>query len=118
LSLGFTLSFAIWIVVGGLFGWLVRRRGQRPMADVAIGIVAAVTGGLLWSPFFEMQPFFKMQHGGNYFDTPYAFDFLFFNLFCAVFGSAPIFWLVDSLRRRAEDLSRSSARNRSASLRC
>lgn len=105
-----SLSFAIWIGVGALFGWLVRRRGQHPMTDVAIGIVAAVTGGLLWSLFFETQPFFKkMQPGGNYyFDTPYAFDFLFFNLFSAVFGSAPIFWLVHSLRRRAEEKGKSN----------
>lgn len=49
------LNFIIWIVVGGIIGWiasmLVRTR-EGPLLNIIIGIVGAFIAGLLLTPLF------------------------------------------------------------------
>jgi uncharacterized membrane protein YeaQ/YmgE (transglycosylase-associated protein family) len=49
------LNFIIWIVVGGIIGWiasmLVRTR-EGPLLNVIVGIVGAFIAGLLLTPLF------------------------------------------------------------------
>lgn len=51
------MNFIIWLVVGGLIGWvaslLMRTDGQQGiLLNVVVGIVGAFIGGLLLAPMF------------------------------------------------------------------
>jgi uncharacterized membrane protein YeaQ/YmgE (transglycosylase-associated protein family) len=51
------MNFIIWLVVGGLIGWvasmLMRTNGQQGVVlNVVVGIVGAFVGGLLFGPVF------------------------------------------------------------------
>jgi uncharacterized membrane protein YeaQ/YmgE (transglycosylase-associated protein family) len=54
---GFTMLFIIWIVVGGILGWLASMvmktdAEQGMILNVVVGIVGAFLGGWLLSPLF------------------------------------------------------------------
>jgi uncharacterized membrane protein YeaQ/YmgE (transglycosylase-associated protein family) len=49
------MNFVIWLVVGGLIGWvasIVMRHPEGVLMDVVVGIVGAVLAGFLLSPVF------------------------------------------------------------------
>jgi uncharacterized membrane protein YeaQ/YmgE (transglycosylase-associated protein family) len=53
------LNFIIWIVVGGLIGWvasIILRTNSRQglIADILVGIVGAFVGGYFLSPLFKV----------------------------------------------------------------
>jgi uncharacterized membrane protein YeaQ/YmgE (transglycosylase-associated protein family) len=52
------INFIIWIIVGGLVGWvasLIMRSRQGPIADVIVGIVGAFVGGYFLTPLFHVS---------------------------------------------------------------
>jgi uncharacterized membrane protein YeaQ/YmgE (transglycosylase-associated protein family) len=54
------INIIIWIIAGGLVGWvasLIMRtnRRQGPIADIIVGIVGAVVGGYFLSPLFHVS---------------------------------------------------------------
>jgi uncharacterized membrane protein YeaQ/YmgE (transglycosylase-associated protein family) len=85
-----SMSFVIWIVVGGLVGWLAGRYEDEKAVPtyLTIGIVGAITGGLLWSPWFWVS---KEGLGSI---PIFIFEFSTFHIFAAVFGSTAGFWAV------------------------
>ena len=53
------VNFIIWLIVGGLIGWLasiVMRHPEGVLMDVIVGIVGAVLAGFLLSPVFGVSP--------------------------------------------------------------
>jgi len=49
------MNIIIWLVVGGLLGWMasldMRTNGQQgTLPNVVVGIVGAILGGWFWSP--------------------------------------------------------------------
>jgi uncharacterized membrane protein YeaQ/YmgE (transglycosylase-associated protein family) len=83
------MSFVIWIVVGGLVGWLAGRfEGKKAVPTyLTLGIVGAVAGGLLWLPWYSVS-------SAGMKSTPiFVFEFLCFHVFASLFG-ADIFFLV------------------------
>lgn len=51
------MNFIIWLIVGGLIGWvasmLMRTNGQQGLIlNIVVGIVGAFLGGLLLAPMF------------------------------------------------------------------
>jgi len=56
---GFPMNFIIWLVVGGIVGWLASLvmktdAQQGILLNVIVGIVGALLGGWLLSPLFGM----------------------------------------------------------------
>jgi uncharacterized membrane protein YeaQ/YmgE (transglycosylase-associated protein family) len=54
------INFVIWIIAGGLVGWvasLIMRTNKRqgPIADVIVGIVGAFVGGYFLTPLFHVS---------------------------------------------------------------
>ena len=52
------INFIIWIIVGGLVGWvasMIMRSRQGPIADVIVGIVGAFVGGYFLTPLFHVS---------------------------------------------------------------
>lgn len=54
------INFLIWIIVGGIIGWLasmiMRTDAQQgPILNIVVGIVGAFLGGLLLSPLFGVS---------------------------------------------------------------
>jgi uncharacterized membrane protein YeaQ/YmgE (transglycosylase-associated protein family) len=52
------INFIIWIIAGGLVGWVASMimRGRRgPIADVIVGIIGAFVGGYLLTPLFHVS---------------------------------------------------------------
>jgi uncharacterized membrane protein YeaQ/YmgE (transglycosylase-associated protein family) len=54
------INFIIWIIAGGLVGWvasLIMRTNKRqgPIADVIVGIVGAFVGGYFLTPLFHVS---------------------------------------------------------------
>jgi uncharacterized membrane protein YeaQ/YmgE (transglycosylase-associated protein family) len=52
------MNFIIWLIVGGLIGWLasiVMRHPEGVLMDVIVGIVGAVLAGFLLSPVFGVS---------------------------------------------------------------
>jgi uncharacterized membrane protein YeaQ/YmgE (transglycosylase-associated protein family) len=54
------INFIIWIIVGGLIGWLasiIMKTNSRQglIADIIVGIVGAFVGGLFLSPLFNIS---------------------------------------------------------------
>jgi uncharacterized membrane protein YeaQ/YmgE (transglycosylase-associated protein family) len=54
------INFIIWIIAGGLVGWvasLIMRTNKRqgPIADVIVGIVGAFVGGYFLTPLFHIS---------------------------------------------------------------
>ena len=93
-------SFVIWVLTGGMVGWLVARSGGHPAAgrSVVIGVVSGLAGGLLWFPWFsaEVRP-------ASY--LCYLFDLLSCNIFAGIFGSDLVFLVLEWRRdRRSEGL--------------
>lgn len=86
------MGFIIWLVVGGLVGWLgavsLRMRDERDqLLAVLVGIVGAFVGGLLFGPVLGA----RMVPGGDY--GPVA-------LLAALGGAALLLALVLAFRRR------------------
>src|ERR1700688_2378912 len=55
---GRSMNFIIWLIVGGLIGWLasiVMRHPEGVLMDVVVGIVGAVLAGFLLSPVFGVS---------------------------------------------------------------
>ncbi len=55
--MGFKMNFIIWIIVGGIIGWLasivMKTNGQQGLfLNVVVGIIGAFLGGFLLSPLF------------------------------------------------------------------
>jgi uncharacterized membrane protein YeaQ/YmgE (transglycosylase-associated protein family) len=49
------MNFILWLVVGGLIGWvasIVMRHPEGVLMDVVVGIVGAVVAGFLLAPVF------------------------------------------------------------------
>lgn len=49
------MNFIIWLIVGGIIGWLasiLMRHPEGVLMDVVVGIVGAVLAGFLLSPVF------------------------------------------------------------------
>lgn len=54
------LNFIIWIVVGGIIGWvasMLMRTREGPLLNVIVGIVGAFLAGLLLTPLFGIPPY-------------------------------------------------------------
>jgi uncharacterized membrane protein YeaQ/YmgE (transglycosylase-associated protein family) len=52
------INFIIWIIAGGLVGWvasIIMRSRQGPIADVIVGIVGAFVGGYFLTPLFHVS---------------------------------------------------------------
>ena len=52
------LNFIIWIIVGGVIGWvagLIMHSNQGVLLDIIVGIVGAFLAGLLLSPLFGID---------------------------------------------------------------
>ena len=52
------INFIIWIIVGGLVGWvasMIMRSRQGPIGDVIVGIVGAFVGGYFLTPLFHVS---------------------------------------------------------------
>ncbi len=54
------INFLVWIIVGGLIGWLasmiMRTNSQQgPLLNIVVGIVGAFIGGLLLAPLFGVS---------------------------------------------------------------
>src|ERR1700726_1446096 len=52
------MNFIIWLIVGGLIGWLasiLMRHPEGVLMDVIVGIVGAVLAGFLLSPVFGVS---------------------------------------------------------------
>lgn len=83
------MSFAIWIISGGLVGWLAGRyEGEKAVPTyVTLGIVGAIAGGLLWLPWYSVS---KAGMDSN---AIFVFELLTFHVFASLFG-ADIFFLV------------------------
>ena len=52
------INFIVWIIVGGLLGWIasmiMRTDAQQgPLLNIVVGIVGAFLGGLLLAPLFN-----------------------------------------------------------------
>ena len=53
------LGFIVWLIVGGIAGWLAGRvmsgHGYGPIVDVILGIVGGLIGGWIISALFGIQ---------------------------------------------------------------
>ena len=52
------INFIIWIIAGGLVGWvasIIMRSRQGPIVDVIVGIVGAFVGGYFLTPLFHVS---------------------------------------------------------------
>jgi uncharacterized membrane protein YeaQ/YmgE (transglycosylase-associated protein family) len=52
------MNFIIWLILGGLIGWLasiIMRHPEGVLMDVIVGIVGAVLAGFLLSPVFGVS---------------------------------------------------------------
>ena len=54
------IDFIIWIVAGGLLGWIASiimktNATQGPIADIVVGIVGAFVGGFFITPLFHIS---------------------------------------------------------------
>jgi uncharacterized membrane protein YeaQ/YmgE (transglycosylase-associated protein family) len=52
------LNFIIWIIVGGIIGWIagmIMHSNQGVLLDIIVGIVGAFLAGLLLSPLFGVN---------------------------------------------------------------
>jgi hypothetical protein len=85
--MSFAMSFVIWVLTGGMVGWLVARSGGHPTAvrSVMIGIASGLVGGFLWFPWFS----------GAEVRSSYLFDLLTCNIFAGIFGSDIVFLVLE-----------------------
>ncbi|HEV7505050.1 MAG TPA: hypothetical protein VGS07_09080 [Thermoanaerobaculia bacterium] len=97
--MSFVSSFVIWVLTGGMVGWLVARNGGHPTAvrSVMIGIASGLVGGLLWFPWFSSA---EVRPGWIY-----LFDLLSCNIFAGIFGSDLVFLVLEWRRDRRSDAS-------------
>ena len=54
------INFIIWIIAGGLVGWVASiimrtNKQQGPIADIIVGIVGAFVGGYFLTPLFHVS---------------------------------------------------------------
>jgi uncharacterized membrane protein YeaQ/YmgE (transglycosylase-associated protein family) len=52
------MNFIIWLIVGGLIGWIasiIMRHPEGVLMDVVVGIVGAILAGFLLSPVFGVS---------------------------------------------------------------
>jgi uncharacterized membrane protein YeaQ/YmgE (transglycosylase-associated protein family) len=80
------LSTIVWILFGGIAGWLVgsimKRDGMRPIDRIAVGIVGAFTGGFLM----------------NLFGVAGVTGFNLYSLLVAIVGAVVLLFLVGTMR--------------------
>jgi uncharacterized membrane protein YeaQ/YmgE (transglycosylase-associated protein family) len=53
------MNFILWLIVGGLLGWvasIVMRHPEGVLMDVVVGIAGALLAGFLLSPLFGVPP--------------------------------------------------------------
>jgi uncharacterized membrane protein YeaQ/YmgE (transglycosylase-associated protein family) len=85
------MNFIIWIVVGGIIGWLASKvmntdAQQGIILNVVVGIIGALLGGWLLAPLFGTG-------------TINANDFSLLSLFVSFLGAVILLAIVNLLRR-------------------
>ncbi|MDB5772636.1 MAG: hypothetical protein V7606_923 [Burkholderiales bacterium] len=85
------MNFIIWIVVGGIIGWLASKvmntdAQQGIILNVVVGIIGALLGGWLLAPLFGTG-------------TINANDFSVLSLFVSFLGAVILLAIVNLLRR-------------------
>ena len=86
------MSFILWLIVGGLLGWLASmimgtNDRQGKFLNVIVGIVGAFLGGLLLAPLFGTR-------------TINQYDFSLGSLLVSLLGAVILLFIVGLLRRR------------------
>lgn len=85
------MNFIIWLIVGGLIGWLasiLMRHPEGVLMDVVVGIVGAVLAGFLLSPLFGVATINQAN-----FSAP--------SLLISLIGSIILLAIVNLFRRNA-----------------
>jgi uncharacterized membrane protein YeaQ/YmgE (transglycosylase-associated protein family) len=83
------INFIVWIIVGGLLGWIasmIMRDNNGPLLDVIIGIVGAFLAGLIITPLI----------GGG---TINQGDFSLSGLLISLLGAIVLLAIVNLIRR-------------------
>ncbi|GAC1413120.1 MAG: GlsB/YeaQ/YmgE family stress response membrane protein [Candidatus Doudnabacteria bacterium] len=81
------MSIILWIVLGGIAGWLasmIMKSGHGILGDIVIGILGALLGGFIMN----------MLGYGN------VSGFNLYSLLVAVLGSVVLLWIVKAVRGR------------------
>ena len=86
------MSFILWLIVGGLLGWLASmimgtNDTQGKFLNVIVGIVGAFLGGLVLAPLFGTG-------------TINDYDFSFSSLIVSLLGAVVLLFIVGLFRRR------------------
>ena len=86
------MSFILWLIVGGLLGWLASmimgtNDTQGKLLNVIVGIVGAFLGGLVLAPLFGTG-------------TINDYDFSFSSLIVSLLGAVVLLFIVGLFRRR------------------
>ena len=86
------MSFILWLIVGGLLGWLASmimgtNDTQGKFLNVIVGIVGAFLGGLVLAPLFGTG-------------TINDYDFSFSSLIVSLLGAVILLFIVGLFRRR------------------
>ena len=86
------MSFILWLIIGGLLGWLASmimgtNDRQGKLLNVIVGIVGAFLGGLLLAPMFGTG-------------TINQYDFSLSSLLVSLWGAVILLFIVGLFRRR------------------
>ena len=89
---GHAMSFILWLIVGGLFGWVASmimgtNDTQGKILNIVVGIVGAFLGGLLLAPLFGTG---TINQG----------DFSFSSLIVSLLGAVILLFIVGLFRRK------------------
>lgn len=74
------MSIILWIVLGGLAGWiasLIIKSNQGVLADIVLGVLGAIAGGFIMS----------------FFGAPGVTGFNAYSIIVAVLGAVVLIWL-------------------------
>ena len=74
------MSIILWIVLGGLAGWiasLIIKSNQGGLADIVLGVLGAIAGGFIMS----------------FFGAPGVTGFNVYSIIVAVLGAVVLIWL-------------------------
>lgn len=85
------MSFIVWLIVGGLLGWVASmimgtNDRQGLLLNIVVGIVGAFLGGLLLAPLFDTG---TINQG----------DFSFSSLLVSLIGAVVLLFIVGLFRR-------------------
>ena len=86
------MSFILWLIIGGLLGWLASmimgtNDRQGKFLNIIVGIVGAFLGGLILAPMFGTG-------------TINDYDFSFSSLIVSLLGAVILLFIVGLFRRR------------------